>query len=71
MVILANKKKDFHGSADRTVNENAPLYTRPSDTDKTLNVDYAVTYWLNKGFPAQKINLGMSGNVGNEIQLRC
>ncbi|GIX75145.1 probable chitinase 10 [Caerostris extrusa] len=33
--------------------------TAVNDEQKTLNVDYAVRYWLNKGCPADKLILGM------------
>jgi hypothetical protein len=48
---------------------NAPLFARADETDKTLSVDYAVTHWLKNGFPADKINLGMTGNVTTENQI--
>jgi hypothetical protein len=46
-----------------TLHVNAPLYALEDETDKKLNVDYTVTYWLENGFPASKINLGMTAIV--------
>ncbi|GIY59439.1 chitotriosidase-1 [Caerostris darwini] len=52
---------DFHGGWDPVTGHNSPMYARPNENDeqKTLNVDYAVRYWLNKGCPADKLILGM------------
>ncbi|GIX71151.1 chitotriosidase-1 [Caerostris extrusa] len=51
---------DFHGGWDPVTGHNSPMYARPNENDeqKTLNVDYAVKYWLNKGCPADKLILG-------------
>jgi len=51
---------DMHGSSwERTVADHlAPLYKRAWDT-VNLNVNYSVNYWISKGFPAAKINMGI------------
>ena len=39
------------------------MYARQDETDeeqKSLNVDFALNYWINGGFPSQKINLGLA-----------
>ncbi|CAL1270702.1 unnamed protein product [Larinioides sclopetarius] len=52
---------DFHGGWDKVTGHNSPLYDRPEEegSEKTLNIDYAVKYWLRKGAPAEKLILGM------------
>jgi chitinase len=47
---------------------NAPLYGHQFDQDKTLNVDYAVRYWL-KYVPPEKLVLGVS-SYGRSFKLR-
>ncbi|XP_069678397.1 acidic mammalian chitinase-like [Periplaneta americana] len=63
---------DMHGSWESKTGENSPLYAGPSDTsdfERTLNVDYAMKYWIKKGAPASKLNLGM-GSYGNTFTLQ-
>ena len=49
---------DMHGSWELQVDHHAPLFKRPWDkTD--LDVDFSVNYWMQKGMPASKINLGI------------
>ncbi|KAG8175504.1 hypothetical protein JTE90_009138 [Oedothorax gibbosus] len=52
---------DFHGGWDKTTGHNSPMYARLDETgtQRTLNVDYAVKYWLRRGAPASKLVLGM------------
>ncbi|XP_061195465.1 acidic mammalian chitinase-like [Saccostrea echinata] len=53
---------DLHGAGFETkTGHTAPLKSHPSETgtDKQLNVEYAVNYWLQKGAPAEKLNVGM------------
>ncbi|XP_065923216.1 chitotriosidase-1 [Magallana gigas] len=53
---------DFHGgSFDSKTGHNSPLKGHPQETgsDAYFNVEWAVNYWLQKGAPAAKINLGM------------
>ena len=40
---------------------NAPLFSRQNESasQKASNVDYAVRYWSQNGFPKNKIMLGM------------
>jgi hypothetical protein len=47
------------------VGVNAPLYAMRTETGNavTQNVNFTVNYWLSKGFPACKINLGMETYV--------
>lgn len=51
---------DFHGPWDTYADLNAPLYT-PSDSSPQYrsSVDAAVSVWLGKGVPAEKLVLGM------------
>ncbi|GFT33597.1 chitotriosidase-1 [Trichonephila clavipes] len=53
---------DFHGGWDKMTGHNSPLYARPEEDEsqKTLNIDYAVNYWLKKGAPAEKLILGLA-----------
>ncbi|RNA43942.1 acidic mammalian chitinase-like [Brachionus plicatilis] len=46
---------DYHGSWDKNTGHNAPLYS-PS----TLNVDFTISYYIQLGFSAEKINLGLA-----------
>ena len=45
------------------VGENAPLYALADDEDQTLNIDYALSHWLNNQFSPSKINLGLATYV--------
>ena len=51
---------DFHGSSwePTLADHHSPLRKRPGETTN-LNSDYAVNYWISKGIPASKINLGV------------
>ena len=51
---------DFHGSSwEKTLaDHHSPLYKRTGETTN-LNSDYAVNYWISKGMPASKINMGV------------
>ncbi|XP_069678391.1 acidic mammalian chitinase-like [Periplaneta americana] len=63
---------DLHGYWDSRTGENSPMYAGPSDTSdyqKTLNVDYAMKYWVQKGAAKSKLNLGM-GTYGNTFTLQ-
>jgi chitinase len=55
---------DFHGSWDATTNFNAPLYPVKDDpandaASRKLNVDGAITAYLDGGVPAEKLVLGV------------
>ncbi|EDS25631.1 chitotriosidase-1 [Culex quinquefasciatus] len=53
---------DFHMASDEITGNNAPLYAGSADVttiQKQLNVLSSVQYWLSKGAPASKLNLGM------------
>jgi chitinase len=59
---------DLHGGWDNVTGSNAPLYGHQFDSDKTLNVDYALRYWL-KYVPAEKLVLGVS-SYGRSFKLK-
>jgi chitinase len=45
------------------VGHHSPLYQRTSYIDENstrLNVDWAVNYWINSGFPREKMILGLA-----------
>lgn len=44
---------DFHGSWDSVTGHNSPMYSCNGDL---LNTDTAVRYWIQKGFPANKVS---------------
>ena len=60
---LKIKLQDLHGAWEKFTGHHSALYGRSDETDalqKTLNVDFAVNYWINNGFPREKINMGMA-----------
>lgn len=50
---------DMHGTWEAMADHHAPLYKRSWETSTTNNIDYVVKYYISKGFPASKINLGI------------
>lgn len=60
----------MHGSWESFTGFNAPLYKRSDETGEqaTLNVDWAVQYWLSKGAPRDKLILGL-GTYGRSFRL--
>jgi len=53
---------DMHGSWESSADNIAPLYQRPWDvTMQNTNdvIDYIVKFYINNGFAASKINLGI------------
>ncbi|XP_062550464.1 chitinase-3-like protein 1 [Armigeres subalbatus] len=53
---------DFNGAWNSFTGHNSPLFAGPADStdfQRTLNVDHSVSYWLQQGAPASKINLGV------------
>jgi chitinase len=53
----------LHGSWDSTTGHHSGLYHRSVETDpiiSSFNVDFALNYWINGGFPKEKINLGLA-----------
>ncbi len=52
----------MHGSWENFVGFNAPLYSRSGESgdQAQLNVDWAVSYWINGGMAADKIVLGLA-----------
>ncbi|KAK3588543.1 hypothetical protein CHS0354_028961 [Potamilus streckersoni] len=53
---------DLHGSWDDHTGHQSPLYVRSGETgnDTYLNVDWAAQYWVQRGAPKEKLNIGMS-----------
>lgn len=47
---------DYHSSIDGRTGHKSPIYSNDNS-----NIDYTVNYFVNKGAPAQKIILGISG----------
>lgn len=62
---------DFHGAWETTTGLNAPLYSRPdeSETDQRLNVNYSMHYWMELGARPEKLVLGM-GTYGRSFTLK-
>ena len=54
--------KDLHGAWEGFLGFNAPLYARKDESklQKTLNVDYAVKYWLSNNVAREKLILGLA-----------
>ncbi|XP_050394209.1 chitotriosidase-1 [Patella vulgata] len=52
---------DLHGSWESFTGHNAPLYARSDEKgdQALLNVDWAARYWVQKGAPKNKINVGI------------
>ena len=54
------KAYNLTGSWEPLTDHHAPLYRRKWETTKAnKNVDSAVSYWLDKGLPASKLNMGI------------
>ena len=53
----------MHGSWDSVTGHHAALYAGDDVTDSSLReltVDFAATYWIDNGFPKERINLGLA-----------
>ncbi|KAE9556700.1 hypothetical protein FO519_000106 [Halicephalobus sp. NKZ332] len=50
---------DFHGGWEQVTGENSPLYSPPGDTTN-WNTAYALNYWAQKGFPKNKLLVGIA-----------
>ncbi|KAG0711283.1 Acidic mammalian chitinase [Chionoecetes opilio] len=52
---------DLHGAWDTYTHHQSGLYAHPEDTGDNvyLNQDFAITYWIEKGMPANKITQGV------------
>ncbi|XP_045190311.2 chitinase-3-like protein 1 [Mercenaria mercenaria] len=52
---------DFNGDWDDVAGHNSPLYPRDSETgdDRRKNVDWAATYFIEKGIPKEKLIIGL------------
>nr|KAG5713385.1 hypothetical protein BaRGS_024933 [Batillaria attramentaria] len=61
---------DLHGSWETETGHNSPLYAGSWETgdQRYLNMDWAARYWVEKGAPADKINVGM-GLYGRSFTL--
>ena len=56
-------RKDLHGSWDPITGHHSALYAGDDVTDenqRALTVDFATSYWIENGFPKEKINLGLA-----------
>uniref|UniRef100_A0A6Q2WYT4 chitinase n=1 Tax=Esox lucius TaxID=8010 RepID=A0A6Q2WYT4_ESOLU len=53
---------DFHGTWERFTGHNSPLYRGAQDQGDLIyfNIDYAMTYWRDKGTPVEKLNMGFA-----------
>lgn len=53
---------DLHGAWEKHTGSNAPLYARDEDRgkDRQLNVEWVANYWVFKGAPRDKINIGLA-----------
>nr|KAI8764858.1 Chitin binding domain containing protein; acidic [Bos taurus [Biomphalaria glabrata] len=53
---------DLHGNWHPYTGHNSPLYQRISEIGEnaTLNVNYGANYWVSKGAPKEKINIGLA-----------
>ena len=56
---------DFHGSWESVTGHNSPLFSCHGDK---LNTDTAVKHWISKGFPANRIQMGL-GIYGRSFTL--
>lgn len=62
---------DYHGKWDGRTGHNAPLYPRDdeTETERVLNVEFSVEYYLKNGVPPSKLVLGV-GFYGRTFLLR-
>ncbi|XP_048764579.2 acidic mammalian chitinase-like isoform X2 [Ostrea edulis] len=53
---------DFHGGWESSVGHNSPLYSRRSETEtqRTMNTNWAAQYWAQNGVPKDKLNIGIA-----------
>ncbi|KAL8597655.1 hypothetical protein ACOMHN_031590 [Nucella lapillus] len=53
---------DLHGSWEKQTGHSSPLYGRSGESqeESVLNVDFAASYWVQKGAEAAKITVGMA-----------
>ena len=61
---------DYHGSWETFTGHNAPLYrgSTESQDQAILNVNFTISYYIELGFPAEKIVLGL-GAYGRSFTL--
>ena len=53
---------DYHGSWENSTGHVSPLFSRSTENDeqKLYNVDFTINYYIQQGFPVEKINLGLA-----------
>ncbi|GAB1605895.1 acidic mammalian chitinase-like isoform X1, partial [Argonauta hians] len=53
---------DLHGIWNRKTGQNAPLHAADYEigAERQLNVEWAMNYWLSKGIPNWKLNMGIA-----------
>ncbi|CAF0850254.1 unnamed protein product [Brachionus calyciflorus] len=53
---------DYHGAWESVTGLNAPFYSRPEETGemKFFNVNFTINYYIQKGAPRDKINIGLA-----------
>lgn len=53
---------DLHGAWDRITGFNSPLFARPEEDGiwKTLNTEWAMNHWHQKGAPKEKLLIGLA-----------
>ena len=66
--ILNLMTYDLHGNWDKVTGHHTAMVHITSETDD-LSVPYAAQYWIDKGFPANKIALGMA-TYGRAFRLK-
>ncbi|KAK2140675.1 hypothetical protein LSH36_1280g00106 [Paralvinella palmiformis] len=60
--VLANVMTyDFHGQWEKKTGHNSPLYGHEHEIgdEKLLNLAFAASYWVERGTPPNKINVGL------------
>ncbi|GAB1608659.1 chitinase-3-like protein 1 [Argonauta hians] len=53
---------DFHGTWETFTGHNSPLFARVDENgvQRTRNIEWSVDYWISKGTPAEKLNIGLA-----------
>lgn len=53
---------DLHGDWEGRLGHNSPLYAKSTDVgdDKMRNMDWAANFWVQMGFPREKLLLGLA-----------
>ncbi|XP_045475619.1 probable chitinase 10 [Harmonia axyridis] len=50
---------DYHGQWDKITGHVAPMYEHPEDSEATLNSNFTINYWIEKGADRKKLVMGM------------